>query len=214
MLKVFGRRNSSNVQKVMWLVGELELPHEHVPRGGSFGGNDSAEHRAMSPTGKVPAIDDGGVLVWESHAILQYLAAQYGRQRFWSDSPAERAHIDPWLHWVETSLQPSFSGVFWGYYRTPEAERDHRAIKESLERTEHEMRLLDRVLASKPFVAGDTLTLADIPVGAQLFRYFTLDIERPALPHMEAYYRRLQERPAYREHVMVAYDELRGRLSF
>jgi glutathione S-transferase len=215
MLTVFGRRNSINVQKVMWLVAELELEHEHVPRGGSFGGLDTPEFRAMNPHGRVPVIDDSGVLVWESHAILRYLAAQYSSGRFWPASPAERARIEPWMDWVATRLQPDFTdSVFWAMYRTPEAQRNWPAIRRGLERTARDLQVLEEILCTQPFLAGDTLSLADIPAGAQLFRYFTLDIERPSLRYVEAWYARLQARPAYRDHVMVPYDDLRGRLAF
>ncbi|MEY4581675.1 MAG: hypothetical protein RL701_6378 [Pseudomonadota bacterium] len=215
MLIVYGRRNSLNVQKVMWLVGELALEHKHVPLGGSFGGLDTPEFRALNPHGKVPVIDDGGVVVWESHSILRYLAAQHSGGRFWSADAAQRARSEPWLDWTQTTLQPEFlGGVFWGYYRTPEAQRDEAAIARSLERSAQLFSLLDSTLKHSPFIAGDQLGLADITVGTQLFRYFTLAIDRPALPNLETYYQRLSERPHYRQHVMVPYDDLRGRLAF
>lgn len=215
MLKILGRRSSINVQKVMWLSAELELVHEHVPLGGTFGGLDSPEFLALNPHGKVPVIDDGGVVVWESHAILRYLGARYGAARFWPNAPGERARADAWMDWTATCLQPDFIGrVFWAFYRTPEAQRDWQVIREGLARCARNFQLLDGILAQQPFLAGGELTLADIPAGTQLYRYFTLEIERPALPHVEAWYQRLQSRPAYREHVMVPYDELRGRLQF
>jgi len=218
MLTIYGRRNSANVQKVMWLVGELGLEHEHVPLGGAFGGNDTPEHRARNPQGKVPAIDDGGVVVWESHAILRYLAAQYGGARFYPASAAERAKYDPWLDWSQCTWQSNFlNGVFWGYYRTPEAQRDWPAIEAALARCARDLQLLDAVLAKQPFLGGDGLSLADIPAGTLLFRYFTLDVAghaRPEAPHVAAWYHRLLDRAAYREHVMVPYDDMFGRLAY
>ena len=83
MLKIYGRKSSFNVQKVMWLVGELGVDHEHTELGGSFGGLAEPAFRAMNPHGRVPVIDDGGVIVWESHAIMRYLAARYGAGAFW-----------------------------------------------------------------------------------------------------------------------------------
>lgn len=215
MLTVFGRRNSANVQKVMWLVSELNLAHRHVPKGGSFGGLDTLEFRAMNPAGKVPVIDDDGVIVWESHAILRYLAARSGNEAFWPASPAKRARIEPWMDWSQTSFQPDFlNGVFWGLYRTPEPQRDWNAIRAALARCAEHTQILENMLALRPYLAGDKLSLADIAVGTHMFRYFTLDIERPARPHLHAWYQRLEDRPAYRESVMVPYDELFGRLSF
>jgi len=215
MLTVFGRRNSANVQKVLWLVGELELGYRHVPKGGSFGGLDTLEFRAMNPAGKVPVIDDEGVVVWESHAILRYLAARYGGERFWPESAAKRARIEAWMEWAQTSFQVSFlQGVFWGLYRTPETQRDLAAIRAALELCARDLQILDDMLAVRPYLAGDELTLADIPAGTLMFRYFTLDIQRPNLPHVAAWYRRLEQRIAYRDNVMVPYDELFGRLTF
>jgi glutathione S-transferase len=215
MLKVFGRSSSFNVQKAMWLVDELALAHVHIPAGGGFGGLDAPEFLAMNPHGRVPVIDDDGVVVWESHAILRYLGARYGGGRFWSDDPAERSRVDGWMDWAQTALQPDFLiGVFWGFYRTPEPQRNSPAIRASVARCAQHFQLLDRILADRPFLCGAELTLADIPAGTALYRYFELDIERPVVPNVEAWYRRLQTRPAYRQHVMIPFDELRGRLDY
>ena len=213
MLKVWGRRSSFNAQKVLWLVGELGLAHEHIPAGGRFSGLDAPSFRAMNPHGRVPVIADGELVVWESHAILRYLAARYDAGGFWRVEPYDRARIDGWMDWSQTALQRDFlMGVFWGLYRTPEAQRDWPAIRNSLARCADHFRLLDDVLADRPFLAGEELSLADIPAGTSLYRYFELDIERPATPNVTAWYRRLQERPAYREHVMLPFAELSGRL--
>ncbi len=215
MLKVWGRRSSFNVQKVLWLVGELGLAHEHIPAGGGFGLLDEPAFRALNPHGRVPVLEDGDLAVWESHAILRYLAARYGHGAFWADDPAARSRIDGWMDWAQTALQPAFlNGVFWRYYRTPAAQRDWPAIRRSLDRCAELLGLLDRRLADRAFVMGDALSLADIPVGTALYRYFGLEIERPSLPNVETWYRRLQQRLPYREHVMVPFGELRGRLDF
>lgn len=214
-LKIWGRRSSLNVQKVMWLVGELDIPFEHLPAGGDLGGLNEPGFLALNPHGRVPVIQDGEAVVWESQAILRYLAATYGREAFWSDSPAERSQFDRWMDWSQSSFQPDFlNGVFWGFYRTPEHLRDMRAVKTKIERCSAYMRLLDQALGERPFLVGNTLSLADIPVGTSLYRYFNLDIDRPNVPHVEAWYARLQQRPAYREHVMLPFDDLKGKLSF
>lgn len=215
MLKIWGRRNSFNVQKVMWLIGELELPHEHIPLGGSYGGLDKAEFLALNPHGRIPVVQDGETVVWESQAILRYLAARYGQGRFWSEDARERALIEEWMEWSQTALQPDFlNGVFWGFYRTPEKERNWEAINASIERSNKHFLLLNKHLEYRPFINGDSFSLADIPAGALLYRYFELEIKRPSLPRVEAWYQRLQTRPAYRQHVMVPFDEMKGRLSF
>ena len=88
------------------------------------------------------------------------------------------------------------------------------AIRDAQERTSAAFRLLDRHLADRAFLAGDRLTIADIPAGTALHRYFGLDLERPALPNVEAWYGRLRERAAFRDHTMLRFDDLKGRLAF
>jgi len=214
MLKVWGRRSSANVQKVMWLIGELNLAHEHIPAAGRYGLVNEPKFRAMNPNGLVPVIDDDGMIMWESNAILRYLAGRYGGERWWPGNPRERAHIDQWMDWAATTFQPELVGAFWSYWRTPEEERDWDKIKYFEQRCERVLRLLDSILATRPYIAADQFSLADIPNGVHLYRYYTLGRPVPQLPNVEAWYRRLQERPAYRKHVMISYDELRGKLTF
>jgi glutathione S-transferase len=215
MIKIWGRRNSANVQKVLWLAGELSLKYEQINAGGSFGGLNEAAFRALNPHGRIPVLQDGDVTIWESHAILRYLAAQHGEGKFWPRDAAARARNDEWMDWAQTAFRPAFlGGVFIAYYRTPEAERNWPAIRQSLEASARLLQLIDRLLESRPFLSGGDFSLGDIPAGAMLYRYFELDIERPRLPQVEAWYARLQERKAYRENVMIPFDELRGKPSF
>jgi glutathione S-transferase len=215
MLTVWGRRSSYNLQKVMWLIGELELTHRHIDAGGDFGLLDTPDFLAMNPHGRVPVIRDDDMIVWESHAILRYLAARHGAGRFWPDDPAARARIDGWMDWSQTALQPDFlTGVFWGFYRTPEAKRNWPAIREALARCDRHFGKLDQLLEDRAFLLGETLSLADITAGTSLYRYFELEIERPQLPRVERWYRTLQQRPAFREHIMVPFAELRGKLDY
>jgi glutathione S-transferase len=169
MLKVWGRRSSFNVQKVLWLVGELDLPHEHIPAGGDFGGLEDPGFRGLNPHGLVPVVQDGETTAWESHAILRYLAAAHGAGRFWPADPAARAPIDGWMDWLQTALQPAFlTGVFWGWYRTPEAQRDGPAVARALERTHCCLARVEERLEGRPFMAGEALSLADIPIGTSI----------------------------------------------
>jgi glutathione S-transferase len=211
MLKIYGRRNSINVQKVMWAVGELGLAHERIDLGGPFGGLNMPQFLAMNPLGRIPVIDDDGAIVWESHAIVRYLAAKYGEGSLWAVDPAERSVADRWMDWAQADLYPAFFGVFGGFFRTPESQRNWPAIRAAQTRTTALYRILDKLLTDQPFVAGDKFTMGDIPAGTTLYRYYNLEIERPHLPNLERYYVHLQERAAYREHVMISFEDLRGR---
>ena len=215
MLKIWGRRNSANVQKVLWLAAELGLEYQHIPAGGSFGRLDEPSFRAMNPHGRVPVLQDGDLAIWESHAILRYLASRYGGDALWPTGASEKARIDEWMDWTQTAFQPDFlNGIFWGYYRTPESQRNWPKIKDSVARCCRHVELLDKIFMKQAFLAGGNFSLADIPLGTLLYRYYELDIERPRAEHVEVWYARLGSRPAYRDHVMVAFDDLYGRLSY
>lgn len=203
MLKVWGRTNSVNVQKVMWTVAELGLAHERVDAGGKFGGLDTAEYGELNPNRKVPTIEDGDVVLWESNAIVRYLAARYGADRVWPEDPALRAQADKWMDWQISTVLPDMHVVFWQLIRTPEQQRDRAAIDASAKRLVPIWQILDEQLARHPFVAGARLTMGDVPIGAMVHRYLNLPLERPALPNIDGYYARLQEHPAYRDHVML-----------
>ena len=214
MLRVWGRRNAFNVQKVLWAVGELGLPYQHTGAGGRFGGLDDPAFLAMNPHGRVPVIDDDGLVVWESNTIVRYLAARFGADTtLWPEDPGVRSLADRWMDWTLATLQRDFLELFWGFYRTPDDERDWPLIRERVTRCATHFRLLDRHLADRAYLAGDDFTMADVPAGTTLYRYFELDVERPSVPNVGAWYGRLAERPAFREHIMLPFGELRGRLA-
>ncbi len=205
MLTIWGRRNSTNVQKVMWTVGELGLDHEHRNVGGSFGGTDTAEYRAMNPMGLVPTVRDGDIAIFESNAIVRYLAARYGVGTLWPEDPAERARADQWMEWAQTVIGPPITAVFWGIARTPEAKQDMEALKPAIDKLGRLLAIADERLGEAAFLGGERLTFGDVPLGTTAYRYFTLPIERPSLPNLERWYEALTGREAYRTHVMIPF---------
>jgi glutathione S-transferase len=215
MLTLWGRKSSINVQKILWLLDELSLAYKHQAVGGEFGGLDQTTFLKMNPHGKIPVLQDGDLSVWESHAILRYLAARYGADRFWSDSPAVRSQVDEWVDWSQTAFQPEFmSGIFWGYYRTPEELRSWSAIKASIQHCANYISLLDTILTRRPYIAGESLSLADIALGSLMYRYFELDLGKPTAPAVEEWYKRLRARAAYQHNVMTPFVSLKGRLTY
>jgi len=212
MLKVLGRSNSSNVQKVMWTIGELGLAHERVDLGGAFGGLDKPDYVALNPNGVVPTLIDGDLVMWESNAMVRHLAAKHDAGGLWPNDPNQRAIADMWMDWQQTTLLRDWVAVFFGVYRTPEQYRDKDANAAAVQRLGRLYGQLDARLEGCKFIAGDRLTMGDIPLGMSLYRYFEMDIARPKLPNIEAWYARLQERPAYREHAMVDFSGMKDTL--
>ena len=202
MLKILGRRTSGNVMLPLWAADELGIDYEQVDIGGDFGGNDLPEYLAKNPNGLVPTIEDGGFVLWESGAITRYLCAKHGMGTLCPADPAQRAIAEQWMDWKLTTVMPMMTPIFWGLVRTPEADRDMDLIERSILRGRKIWSMLDAHLAGRDYVAGDRLTMGDIPLGPQVHRWYVLVAEPPALPHLEAWYERLQKRPAFRRHCM------------
>jgi glutathione S-transferase len=210
-LTIWGRKTSSNVQALMWCIGELGLDAVRHDIGHRFGGNDTPQFLAMNPNGTVPVLRDGdGPPLWETGAILRYLAGRYGNESFWPADPLERAGIDKWAEWAKINVTLGFTEpVFWRVVRTAPSKQDPAAIAQALAGLERILAIAEAQLALHAFLAGDHFTLADIQFGHVLYRYFDIDIARPHWPHIERYYASLTQRPAFADHVMVSYDELR-----
>lgn len=202
MLKIWGRTSSSNVQKVLWAAGELGLDYERIDAGGRFGVVDTPQYRAINPMGRVPTIEDDGFVLWESNAILRYLAAKHGAEALYPADPAARHPVEMWMDWVAYDVTHALRGAFLGgQLREPPWNNDWFVAQGRKDLTDL-MRLLDAHLAANgPYVTGETFTIADIPAGLVVNRWFSIDgLDRPDLPALAAYYELLSERPAYRAH--------------
>lgn len=194
MLKVYGRPNSSNSAKVFWLLDQIGQDYELVPTGRGFGATDTPEFLALNPFGKVPVVQDGDAVVWESNAVLRYLATRFGATALWPADPARQACVDGWMDWASISLTPPLT-------RLRKARAAGRTDDADLPAIVTAFALLDQQLAGHDFIAGSDLSLADITAAPSVHRWFLLDGERPALPHLEAYARRLAGFPGYVRHV-------------
>lgn len=194
MLKVYGRHNSSNSAKVFWLLDQIGHDYDLIPTGRGFAPTDTPEFLALNPFGKVPVVQDGGAVVWESNAVLRYLAKRFGAVMLWPEDAAAQAGVDGWMDWASISLTPPLT-------RLRKARAAGRTDDADLPAIVTAFALLDQQLAHHDFIAGADLSLADITAAPSVHRWFLLDGDRPALPHLEGYARRLAGFPGYVRHV-------------
>ncbi len=201
-MKVWGRVNSINVMKVLWCADECGLKYERENVGLQYGGNDQKWYLDMNPNGVVPTIDDGGRIIWESNSCVRYLSAKYAAGTLWPTDPGQRSKADRWMDWQLSTISEAMRVIFWGLVRTPPEKRDMAAIKKAAVDAGKLWGRLDQTLEGRTYVAGNHLTMGDIPVGCFVHRWYALDVERPDLRNVKAWYERLKARPAYAKNVM------------
>jgi len=197
MLKIWGRVNSINVQKVMWAVGELKLPHQRVDAGMAFGVVNTPEYRKLNPNGRVPTIDYDGFVLWESNVIVRYLYAKHGPARTLEQGYGE----EKWMDWTTSTVGAPITTIFWQLIRTPADKRDMPAVEAAIKQAIDIFKIADDNLAGRPYMGGAGFSMGDIPFGCFVNRWMQLPIQRPDHGNLVRYYERLKSRPAFRQHV-------------
>jgi glutathione S-transferase len=201
MLKIYGRANSINVRKVLWICDEIGLPFEREDWGRGYRSTDDPAFLRLNPFAVVPVIDDDGFLLRESNTITRYLATKHGRDDLYPRDTKARADVETWMDWAATDLALGIRPVFMGLHVKVPAYSDPKIIEAGIAEWTRQMRALDAHLsAGGPFVAGKAFTLGDIPVGLGVNRWFTVPFDKPELKGVAAYYEALSERPSYRKH--------------
>jgi glutathione S-transferase len=202
MIKIWGRNTSSNVQKVMWAIGEMKLAHQRIDVGGAFGKNNEAPYLAMNPNGLVPTLEEeDGFTLWESNSIVRYLAAKHADRTLEPADLKTRALAQKWMDWQLSVMGPAITPVFWGLIRTPPEKRDHAAIEAGKVKTIAAAKMLDDQLGKTRYLAGDAFSYGDIPVGIMVYRYVQLIPDRPPMPHLDRWYAAISSREAFKEQV-------------
>lgn len=200
MLKIWGRTNSINVQKVLWCCAEMNVPFERIDAGMQFGVNNTLEYKAMNPNGLVPLIDDDGFVLWESHAIVRYLARKHGMGSLCPADPRAAADADRWMEWYSTTLWNHMKPIFWNLVRTPPEKRNMAEVEDNRQKLAGYLEMADAQLAKTAYLAGAAFTMGDIPLAVLCHRWFSLPIERPALPNLERWFKTVSARPGFRQH--------------
>jgi len=203
MVKIWGRSTSSNVQKVLWCCAEIGLEFERVDVGGPFGGNRDPEYLKLNPNGLVPTVKDGDLIMWESNTICRYLATTHNGDQLYPRDPAARTHVERWMDWQLAVIGPPMGQLLFGLVRSTPETRDAAAIEAGRRRALAGWSIVDDALADRPYLAGDRLTLAEIVLGTQVYRWFTFPIERPTLTNLHAWYERMRTRPGFRQYIEI-----------
>jgi len=198
MLKIWGRISSINVRKVVLAAQLLQVPFERVDAGREFGITRSEDYLARNPNALVPTLEDDGFVLWESNVIVRYLCARHGEGTLYPREVRERFDAERWMDWQQTTLNRASRDVFWQLIRTPEAQRDQALIAQSISETERCLPMLDAQLARQPFIAGDRLTMADLPVACEMHRFWGLPLEHQEHPHLRRWYEGMRTLPAAR----------------
>ena len=195
MLRIWGRISSINVQKAVWAAGEVGVPFERIDLGGRFGGNREPAYLAKNPNGFIPVLEDGDVCIWESNAIVRYLAARYGAGTIWEEDPARRADADRWMDWMIAELQPAMGPAFGGLVRK-QPERSPEDIERSIAAAEAKFAILDAHLAGRAWLGGERFAMADLTVAPAAHRWFGMPVPQSAWPNIRRWYAACAERPA------------------
>ena len=197
-LQIWGRLNSLNVRKVVWAAQETGVAFTRTDAGMAFGIVKTPQYLQMNPNALVPTLQDGDLVLWESNVIVRYLLAKYGNDTLYPQDLAQRFDAERWMDWQQTALNRASGPAFVQLIRTPEAQRDHGAIAQSVAAMAPLLEQLNAHLADRANLAGDHFSMADIPVGCDIHRWFALPQARPALPHLERWYASVSSRPATR----------------
>lgn len=208
-MHLFGRTTSVNVQKVLWTLEELGIAYERIDLGGAFGGLGAPDYEAMNPNRLVPTLVDGDLTLWESNAIVRYLANAYGQGAFAGATPVDVARADMWMEWFQNNCYAHFIALFYQTVRLPESERSAEARDRAAAALTKSYSLLNTHLENHAYVAGVNVSMGDFVIGAPLYRYFAMEFERADLPGLSAYYDRLCARKVYRKTIMTSYDSLK-----
>ncbi len=202
-VKVLGRANSVNVQKVMWCAAELGITVDRADVGGAFGGNDTEAFGKLNPNRTVPVLVDGDFSLWESNTIVRYLCARYGDSNWSLPEGATKARAEQWMDWYLTTLHPPMTVLFWQLIRTAPDARDQAKIDSAISECIQKWTILEHHLANQAYVLGDQLSMADIPVGCAAYRWHCMEFNRPELPNLRRWWDSLVDRETYRTNVMV-----------
>ncbi|AYA40739.1 glutathione S-transferase family protein [Xenorhabdus nematophila] len=203
MLTVWGRKNSSNVKKVLWCLEELNVPYQQVDIGGKFGKLNEPGYLRMNPNAVIPCLQEGDFILWESNVIVRYIAAKFGQNSLYPTDLQERASVEKWMDWVSCNMFPPIKQLMINVVRTPKDQQNPEIISQILSEIESLLKMVDNTLGNQPYLSGDKFGMADIALAPLVYPWLNVEVERPSLPNLERWYQLLTKRPAFQKIVMI-----------
>ena len=208
MIRLWGRKSSINVQKVLWCLAELGLEEgkdfERIDAGLHFGKTRTPEFLALNPNGLVPTLQDGDLVLWESNTILRYLVRQYDKSKRFPADIASQYQSEKWMDWQVGTMWPTLRVAFLGLTRTPENERNYAVIHKAYQDTNALLALLDQQLANQRYCSEDSFNIGDIPLALCVSRWILLNETFPeqtgprlSLHKVEAWMQRIEAETQY-----------------
>ena len=199
MLRIWGRISSINVRKAVLAAQLLDIPFERIDAGAAFGVVQTPEYKARNPNSLVPLLEeDDGFTLWESNVIVRYLCAKHAPGRLYPTELEARFDAERWMDWQQTTLNPAGRDAFVQLIRVAADKRDAALIERSVAATEPLLAMLDEHLSRRAFMAGDQLTMADLPIACEIHRWRGLPLQHPARPHLQRWYDTMLDLPAAR----------------
>lgn len=202
MLKLWGRTNSLNVQKVLICLEEIGVSYERIDAGLHFGIVKSDAYKALNPNSVVPTLEDGDFVLWESNVIVRYLCSTYAADRFWPSETRRRARIEQWMDWQQTSANPPLTALFWGLVRAP-GSSSQQDLEKAHQRAEIVFQILEQHLAEHAYISGDHLGMADFCLAPGVHRWLNLPLERTHRPRIETYLARIMQRTSVQKFLVL-----------
>jgi glutathione S-transferase len=190
MIRIWGGKSVANVQKVLWCLGELGLAFEFAGPTGTFPEAADSRYMASKAPGSVPVMDEDGFVLWEGNAIARYLAKKYATGTLWPSDIRGQADVERWMDYQLSTVREHIHPII-------RADLDAAGVAHHAALLAATLDPLEAALADRPFLAGDAFTVADIPLGINVYRWYLMDVVRPPMPCVAAWYDRLKSRPAF-----------------
>ena len=203
IIKLWGRTSSDNCTKIFWCLAEIGLDYEWIDTLLPLSQKKQKELGTKNPNCLVPILEDDKYILWESNAIVRYLCAKYGQTDLYPKKLEKLSEAEKWMDWQMSTIEKPLSVILWNKYRYKHELRDELAIAKAIKDVTVAFKILDEHLADRIYMLREKFTMADIPLGVMVYRWFAMDFQKPIFPNLKRWYELLSKRVEYKKHVKL-----------